>query len=43
MLQVGDSMPEFTLMNGDREKVTDEAFRGAIAVIAFYPLAFTGG
>ena len=43
MLQVGDSMPAFSLTNGEREPVTDEAFRGSIAVIAFYPMAFTGG
>ena len=43
MLQVGESMPALSLTNGEREPVTDEAFRGSIAVIAFYPLAFTGG
>ncbi|MYA18695.1 MAG: redoxin domain-containing protein [Chloroflexi bacterium] len=43
MLQPGDSMPEFSLRDPDRERFTDEQFRGAIAVIAFYPMSFTGG
>ena len=43
MLQPGDSMPEFALRDPEREKFTDEKLRGAIAVIAFYPMSFTGG
>lgn len=43
MLQPGDSMPEFSLRDPEREKFTDERLRGAIAVIAFYPMSFTGG
>ena len=43
MLQPGDSMPEFSLRDPDRERFTDEQLRGAIAVIAFDPMSFTGG
>ena len=43
MLQVGDPMPHFTVRDKDREEVTDEAFRGSVAVLAFYPMSFTGG
>ncbi len=43
MLAVGDRMPDFTLRNTEREEVTQEYFDGSIAVIAFYPMAFTGG
>jgi len=43
MLEVGSSMPSFTLRNAQREEVTQEDFTGSIAVLAFYPMAFTGG
>jgi peroxiredoxin len=43
MLQPGDSLPQFSLRDPDREKFTDEELRGAIAVVAFYPMSFTGG
>lgn len=43
MLQAGDAMPEFTLRDSEREKFTDANLRGAIAVVAFYPMSFTGG
>ena len=43
MLEIGSSMPEFTLLDAQREKVTQETFAGSIAVLAFYPMAFTGG
>ena len=43
MLEVGSRMPEFTMRNPQREEVTQEAFAGGIAVLAFYPMAFTGG
>ncbi|PZC41797.1 MAG: Peroxiredoxin [Chloroflexi bacterium] len=43
MLQVGDALPEFSLRDPDREKFTDAALRGSIAVVAFYPMSFTGG
>lgn len=43
MLQVGDRMPEFTLRNTERAKVTQDDFLGAVSVLAFYPMSFTGG
>lgn len=43
MLEIGSSMPEFTLRDPQREEVTQDAFAGAISVFAFYPMAFTGG
>jgi peroxiredoxin len=43
MLEVGSAMPTFMLRNAQREEVTQENFAGAIAVLAFYPMAFTGG
>lgn len=43
MLQTGDRMPAFTLRNTAREDVTEKDLLGQITVVAFYPLAFTGG
>ena len=43
MLQPGDALPEFTLRDPDREKFTHEQLRGSVAVVAFYPMSFTGG
>ncbi len=43
MLQPGDRMPEFQLRDPDREKFTHENLAGDIAVVAFYPMSFTGG
>jgi peroxiredoxin len=43
MLEVGATLPAFTLRNTKREEVTQEDFAGTIAVLAFYPMAFTGG
>jgi peroxiredoxin len=43
MLEVGAQMPEFALRDAKREEVTPEQFRGAPAVLAFFPMAFTGG
>ena len=43
MLEIGTQMPAFSLRNASREEVTDEAFRGAVTILAFYPMAFTGG
>ena len=39
----GESAPPFALMNKDREEVTLDSFPGKHIVLAFYPLAFTGG
>jgi peroxiredoxin len=43
MLQVGEKMPAFAVRNAQREEVTQEAFAGSPAVLAFFPMAFTGG
>ena len=43
MLQPGDALPQFALRDPDRERFTDERLRGGIAVVAFDPMAFTGG
>ena len=43
-LKVDDKAPEFTLMDGQRQKWSRESYRGQKnVVIAFYLLAFTGG
>ncbi len=39
----GEPAPAFTLLNKDREEVTLDSFPGKHLVLAFYPLAFTGG
>ena len=39
----GETAPAFTLMNKDREQITLDSFPGKHVVLAFYPLAFTGG
>ena len=43
MLNVGDSMADFALRNAQRVEVTRGDLAGEIAVVAFYPMAFTGG
>ena len=43
MLQIGDRMPEFKLRDKERQEVTQQDFAGEIAVLAFYPMSFTGG
>jgi peroxiredoxin len=40
---VGQPAPPFALRNKDREEVTLDSFPGKHIVLAFYPLAFTGG
>ncbi|OAI42176.1 hypothetical protein AYO38_03260 [bacterium SCGC AG-212-C10] len=42
-IEVGQPAPPFTLLNRDREKVTLESYPEQHMVLAFYPLAFTGG
>jgi len=43
-VQIGDPAPEFTLNDGKGGKVALADFRGKQPVVlAFYPLAFTGG
>ncbi|MBH77312.1 MAG: hypothetical protein CL897_03680 [Dehalococcoidia bacterium] len=40
---IGEPAPAFTLMNRDREELTLDSFPGQHIILAFYPLAFTGG
>jgi cytochrome oxidase Cu insertion factor (SCO1/SenC/PrrC family) len=43
-LKAGDTAPDFTLVDQNRNKVTLSEFRGKKnVVLAFYVLAFTGG
>lgn len=43
-IQLGEHAPEFTLPDGRGGQVTLSDFQGKQAVVlAFYPLAFTGG
>ena len=42
-IEVGQPAPEFTLLDKDRNQVTLKSFPGKHVVLAFYPLAFTGG
>lgn len=42
-LEIGARAPDFTLFDGSREQYTLESFPGKLLVLAFYPLAFTGG
>jgi len=42
-LEVGMPAPPFILRDRNREEVTLESFPGKHLVLAFYPLAFTGG
>ena len=43
MLAIGDRMPDFALRDAQRGEVVREDLLGAVAVVAFYPMAFTGG
>ena len=42
-IEPGQPAPPFTLLDKDRNQVTLESFAGQHLVLAFYPLAFTGG
>ncbi len=42
-IEVGQSAPSFTLRNRKRDEVTRGTYSGKHIVLAFYPLAFTGG
>jgi peroxiredoxin len=42
-VEVGSPAPPFELRDRKRETVTRESFPGKHIVLAFYPLAFTGG
>lgn len=42
-IEVGQPAPPFTLLDKSRQQITLESFPGKHLVLAFYPLAFTGG
>ena len=42
-IEVGQQAPPFSLRNKSREEVTLDSYPGKHLVLAFYPLAFTGG
>lgn len=42
-LEIGQPAPQFALVNRDRETLTLDSFPDKNIVLAFYPLAFTGG
>ena len=42
-LEVEQPAPPFTLKDRNREEVTLDSYPGKHIVLAFYPLAFTGG
>lgn len=42
-LEIGKPAPKFLLRDRNREQVTLDSFPGKHLVLAFYPLAFTGG
>lgn len=41
-IQVGESAPDFTLRDTEKNKITLSEQRGKNVVLLFYPLAFTG-
>jgi peroxiredoxin Q/BCP len=41
--QVGDPAPDFSLPDGKGGTIALSDYRGRPVVLAFYPLAFTGG
>ncbi len=41
-VEVGQQVPEVTLVNGDRKAVKLSEFRGRPTVLSFFPAAFTG-
>ena len=42
-IEIGQPAPAFSLRNKKREEVTRDSYPGKHLVLAFYPLAFTGG
>ena len=42
-LEIGQPAPSFSLRNKKREEENRETYAGKHLVLAFYPLAFTGG
>ncbi len=43
MLKVGDAFPEFSLENQDGSVITNDALKGSVSVIYFYPKDDTSG
>jgi len=41
-LEIGQSAPQFTLIDTEKNEVSLESFRGQNVVLLFFPLAFTG-
>ena len=42
MPQIGETAPDFNLLNNKRERVSLAGLRGQTVVLAFFPAAFTG-
>lgn len=42
-IETGSPAPAFSVLGKDRTQYTNESFPGKHIVLAFYPLAFTGG
>ncbi len=42
MIELGDRIPAFKVRDPDREMFTEEQLAGEIAIVAFYPMSFTG-
>ena len=42
-IEVGQQAPDFTLTSDGNEAVTLSSLQGKKTVLAFFPLAFTGG
>ncbi len=42
-VEIGQTAPDFTLMDGDRKEHSLSGYRGQPVVVAWYVLAFTGG
>lgn len=42
-IEIGQPAPAFALRNKKREEVTGDSYPGKHLILAFYPLAFTGG
>ena len=42
-IEIGQPAPPFSVLGKDRAQFTQESFPGKHLVLAFYPLAFTGG
>jgi len=42
-LEIGQPAPRFSVRDRNRNEITNDSFPGKHIVLAFYPLAFTGG